>query len=83
MLKDKQALILLNDNLNQYFTKEIDEHLAKDSVLELQKREPKFKEFAGAHAKLEYLASITSKTLWRFFRNSIPWVHLALIFELE
>jgi hypothetical protein len=52
-------------------------------VLELKKREPKFKEFAAAHTKLEYLASITSKTLWRFFRNSIPWAHLTLIFELE
>jgi hypothetical protein len=52
-------------------------------VLELQKREPQFKEYASTHTKLEYLGSVTSKTLWRFFRNSIPWVHLALVFELE
>ena len=43
MLKDQQALIQLNANMNLYFTKEINEHLAKDNILELQKREPQFK----------------------------------------
>jgi hypothetical protein len=64
-------LTTLYTNLNKYFADEIEKHLAKDEVLELQKREPKYKEFLAVIKRLEYLGSLSAKNLWTHFRTSI------------
>jgi hypothetical protein len=52
-------------------------------VLELQKREPKFKEFSAEIARLEYQGDITLRNLWKYFWAAIPWVPLNHIFALS
>jgi hypothetical protein len=76
-------LTTLYTNLNKYFADEIEKHLAKDEVLELQKREPKYKEFLAVIKRLEYLGSLSAKNLWTHFRTSIPWIPLNHIFNLS
>jgi hypothetical protein len=81
--KEHQELATLNTNLNNYFTDEIEKHLAKDEVLELQKREPKYKEFSAEIARLEYQGNINLRTLWKHFWAAIPWVPLNQVFALS
>ena len=81
--RDHQDLATLSTNLNKYFADEIEKHLAKDEVLELQKREPKYKEFLAIIKRLEYLGTISAKNLWTQFRTSIPMVPLNHIFSLS
>ena len=80
---DHQELATLNANINKYFKDEIDTHLENDNVVELQRREPKFKEFTSVLSRLEYLGSIVIKHLWKHFWAAIPWVPLNHVFALS
>ena len=80
---DLLELATLNANINKYYKDEIDTHLENDNVVELQRREPKFKEFSGVLTRLEYLGSIAVKDLWKHFWAAIPWVPLDRIFALS
>ena len=57
--RDFKELSKLCNDLNQFFTKEVERLLKDDNVIELQKREPQYKTYAAAFAMLEYQASIT------------------------
>lgn len=83
MKTDYLDLIELDTNLNDFFNKNIEKHLAKDEVLELKKQEAQYKKFSDAYEKLKYLAVITPKILWRYFKQTIPHVPLNAIFVLN
>jgi hypothetical protein len=80
---DHQELIALNANINKYYKDEIDTHLLNDNIVELQRREPKFKEFTSVLTRLDYLGSIAIKDLWKHFWAPIPWVPLNQVFALS
>ena len=80
---DHQELATLNANINKYYKDEIDTHLENDNIVELQRREPQYKEFTSVLTRLDYLGSITIQHLWKYFWAAIPWVPLNQIFALS
>ena len=72
LINEHQELVTLNKSLEKYFADEIEQHLAKDEILELQNREPKYKEFASEFARLEYQGNITLRALWKHLWAAIP-----------
>lgn len=78
-----EELQLLEKDLDTLYSKEISELLAKDKVLELQQKDQQFKEFTQKYEGLVHLTEISLKTLWRYYKKTIPNVGLKNLGKLS